>query len=165
MSYTDLGAWLFMFWWGTCWLAYGLSFKTGRDTRMIPMLFGITIAVFYVFMHGRAGHWHHWWYAWNAIPNAVLLAVAWFAPQARARGPLIIISLAGLAVDAVYFGFAYSGNRLPGSCYFCAAATVETLQVACMVYFSGPVEPIAHRAWTFIRTRKWPWTHQQFQRV
>jgi|SRR5579872_1501226 len=169
MSYFDLGTWLFILWWGGCWAAYGLSFHTNRDTRMIPMLFGITILGFYVWMHGRVGHWHHWWYAWNMIPNASLALVAWFAPQARARWPLIWISVAGLIVDAVYFGFAYSGHKLPGICYFCAAATIETLQVACMVYFSGPVDPVVKdygkRVLTFIRTRNWPWTHHKFQRV
>lgn len=162
MSYTDIGTWLFFLWWGGCWLAYGLSYRYGanRDTRMLPMLFGITIATFYVAMHGRAGHWRHWWYAWNAIPNLTLLVVAWFAPGARARWPLIWLSVAGLCLDSAYFGFAYSGNRLPGICYFCVAATIETLQVASMIYFSGPVEPLVLRGWTFIRTRKWPWTHQ-----
>lgn len=161
MSYPDIGTYLFFFWAGGCWLSYGLSFKTNRDTRLIPLLFGIVITVFYFSMHGKAGHWHHWWYAWNAIPNGLLLVVAWLAPGARARWPLMVFSAIGLCVDAVYFGFAYSGHRLPGICYFCAAATIETLQVACMIYFSGPVESMARRAWQYLRTRKLPWTHQQ----
>lgn len=164
MSYADIGTYLFFLWSGGCWLAYGLSFKTNRDTRLIPLLFGITITVFYFSMHGRAGHWQHWWYAWNMIPNGLLLLVAWFAPEARARWPLIGLSLAGLCVDLVYFGFAYSGHRLPGICYFCSAATIETLQVATMIYLSGPVEPIINgavkRGWLYLRTRKFPWTHQ-----
>lgn len=161
MSYTDIGTWLFLGCWSGCWLAYGLARRShaNRDTRLIPLLFGITLLVFYVAMHGRAGHWHHWWYAWNMIPNGTLLLVAWYAPEARARIPLMVISLAGLALDAVYFGFAYSGHRLPGACYFCAAATIETLQVLCMIYFSGPVELVFKRAWIYV-TRKFPWTHQ-----
>ena len=158
MSYVDLGAWLFLGWLASCILAYVLSFKTGRDTRMIPFLFGITIAVFYAGMHGRAPHFRHWWYVWNMIP-----------PTARSRTPLMVISTGGLILDTVYYWFAAIGDRLPGSCYFCVAASIETLQIACMVYFSGPVEPVIRklltRAWTFISTRKWPWTHQQFQRV
>lgn len=161
MSYADIGTYLFLLWWGGCWLAYWLSRKSNRDTRLIPMLFGITIATFYVTMHGKAGHWHHWWYALNTIPNVLLLVVAWFAPGAKARWPLMVFSVVGLCVDSVYFGFAYSGHRLPGICYFCAAATIETLQVACMIYFSGPVEPPVKRVWQYLRTRKLPWTHQQ----
>lgn len=167
MTYADIGTWLFLGWWGGCWLAYAMSrlSHANRDTRMLPFVFAITIGTFYVCMHGRAGHWHHWWYAWNTIPNVVLLVASIFAPTARARWPLIIICTAGLLVDITYFGFSYSGHRLPGACYFCAAATVETLQVMSMIYFSGPIEPVAKRALTFISTRKWPWTHQQFQRV
>lgn len=165
MSYADIGTYLFFLWWGGCWLAYWLSLRShaNRDTRMIPLLFGITIATFYIAMHGRAGHWHHWWYAWNSIPNFTLLLIGWYAVESRARWPVIVFSVMGVCVDATYFGFAASGNRLPGQCYFCAAATVETLQVLSMIYFSGPVEPLMSgwfaRAWTFIRTRKYPWTH------
>lgn len=160
MSYTDLGTYLFILWSAGCWAAYGLSFRTNRDTRMLPFIFGVVIAVFYVAMHGKAGHWHHWWYAWNAAPNAVLMVAAWFAPQARTRWPLIVLSALGLCVDAVYFGFAASGHKLPGICYFCMAAMVETLQVGSMVYFSGPVEPVVKRGWVYLRTRRFPWTHQ-----
>lgn len=169
MSYSDIGTWLFLLWWGGCWMAYFLSFNTGRDTRMVPMLFGITIATFYVLFHGKAAHWHFWWYAWNSVPNLLLFTVAAYAPQAKARLPLLVISAAGFSVDATYFVAAASGNRLPGACYFCLAATVETLQVACMIYFSGPVEPAIRkglsRAWVFISKRNWPWTHHRLQRV
>lgn len=170
MNYADIGTWLFLGWWAGCWLAYALSYRTNRDTRMVPMLFGITIATFYVCFHGRAGHWHFWWYAWNSVPNLLLFTVAAYAPGARARVPLLIISAAGVIVDATYFWFAAQHEPLPGACYFCLAATVETLQVAAMIYFSGPVEPLVRkglsRAWSFIRTRILPWTHhRQLHRV
>lgn len=161
MNYADIGTVLFFLWWGGCWLAYWLARRTGsnRDTRLIPMLFGITIATFYVAMHGRSGHWHHWWYLWNMVPNATLLLVAYFAPEARDRRSLMVLSVAGLCVDLTYFWFAFSGHRLPGVWYFCTAATIETLQVLCMVYFSGPFEPMSTRMLHYV-TRKFPWTHQ-----
>ena len=167
MSYTDLGMWLFLGWWGGCWLAYALSrlSRANRDTRLLPFVFGLTIATFYVCMHGRAGHWHYWWYALNAIPNMVLLMTAWYAPEARARWPLVIFSSAGILLDITYFDAAATKNYLPGHGYFAGAATVETLQVLCMIYFSGPIEPVMKRVWTFISTRKWPWTHQQLQKA
>lgn len=162
MSYPDFGILLFFFAWAMCWLAYWLAlhFGSNRDSRLIPMLYGIILATFFVAFHGRAQHWHYWWYAWNCIPNAALVIVAWYAPEARARWPLIVVSLGGLLVDMLYFGFAAGRHKLPGTCFFCLETTCETLQVLTMVYFSGPVEPVAKRWWQYLRTRKLPWTHQ-----
>lgn len=159
MSYVSLGSILFLLWFGGCVLARWLSRRQNRDTRMLPTLYAIILVVFYAFFHGKAQHWHYWWYAWNAVPNLALMVIAWCAFEARGRWPIAIVSAFGALVDGVYFGFAASGNRLPGACFFCTEATVETLQVACMIYFSGPVEPVTKRAVSYLRTRKWPWTH------
>ena len=117
-------------------------------------VYAITIFVFYVIshlpaeVHAPSYRMGPFWYLINAAVDLFIVVYAWRV-KADSSAWILRIGCIATAIDILYFGFAFIGDKLPGIGYFVGTSTCESLQVLMLVLFSGPVVPalrkLSHR--------------------
>lgn len=170
MHYQAINALLFALYMVGCGAAFMLSRDNKRNSEQTAV-YAITIFVFYVIAHlppevqAPSYRMGPSWYLVNASVDFFILVYAW---RVKAQSSAWILRLACtlVALDILYFGFAYAGYKLPGVWFFVISSTCQSLQVLVLIVFSGPVVPAlrktSHRIAGVARwLLNWPNKHER----
>ena len=170
MTYADFATWAFFIYLGGCFTALGLSLRSHIDNRVLVQTYGAWIAGAYAAHHflvpQAAQTWHYWWYIWNAGVGAFPILPAYMLKDAAARKQVMFFAVVDVLLCSAYAVFSAAHQPLPGAFYFYVASVCEAAQILSMIVWSGPVIPLAVRAWTAITKRSRTWTqHRLAHRV
>lgn len=150
VAYQAINALLFALYMVGCGAAFILSRDNKKNLEQAAA-YAMTVFVFYIISHLPSEvqmpsyKMGPTWYLVNAAVDAYIAVYAWRVKADASRWVLSVACMAAI-LDLVYYGFAASGNKLPGVYYFVIGSSFQSLQVLLLIVFSGPVIPAAHQS-------------------